>query len=87
MVPTTGKKVTVTVDRGSKTVSYGFGLGTTVEGQTIVTSVTKGGPADGVLEVTDMIKAVNGEDASNLSHQDIIDRVVAGTRIEITVLR
>ena len=87
MVPTSGKKVTVTLDRGSKTVSYGFGLGTTTGGQDVVTSVTEGGPADGVLEVTDMIEALNGEDAGNLTHQDIIDRIVAGTSIEITVLR
>ena len=86
-VPTSGDIKTVTISRQSKSISYGFGLGTTVDGQDVVTSVTEGGPADGELEVTDVIKAVNGEDAGSLSHQDIIDRIVAGTSVEITVLR
>ena len=73
-VATTGDITKVTVSRQSKSVSYGFGLGTTTDGRDVhvVTSVNEGGPADGVLEVTDMIDSINGEDARNLSHQAVM---------------
>ena len=79
----------VTVKRASMKASYGFGVGSTADGHSVVTSVIEGSPASGVLQIGDRLRTVNGDDvfAHQLSHQNIMERIVAGTTVVLTVSR
>lgn len=79
--------VTVVLARPSAGMGFGFGLGTTCDGDTLVTHVVPGGPAHGVL-AGDRITTINGEAAAHLTHAGMCARFRScGSSVQLTVLR
>lgn len=80
--------VTVVLARPSVGASFGFGIGTTSEGGTLVTQVVSCGPARDVLAVGDQIRTINGEAADHLTHAGMCARFQScGSSVQLTVLR
>ena len=81
-------QVRVTLSRVSLQASYGLSIGTTLDGQTIVTKVTPGGVADGKLEPGDTLLSIGDTDVGRLaSHNSIVSMLALRQSVELTVAR
>mmetsp|Transcript_18644 Transcript_18644/g.55263 ORF Transcript_18644/g.55263 Transcript_18644/m.55263 type:complete len:136 (-) Transcript_18644:788-1195(-) len=78
---------TVTITRADRESSFGFGCGTTTEHEKVITKVTEGGAADGLLFASDVIVAANGRDVSLLSHEETLDEMTKGITVTLKVKR
>ena len=76
-VPGAARRFTVVISRNTMTESFGFGLGTSETNEKIVSSVRAGGPSDGKLVQEDVIIEINGNDVTELSHQETIGHASA----------
>eukprot|EP00041_Stephanoeca_diplocostata_P035561 m.1258860 g.1258860 ORF g.1258860 m.1258860 type:complete len:2861 (-) comp24723_c1_seq1:425-9007(-) len=88
LLPTgTPDELTVVLERATMESSFGFGLGTTTDGEKVVTKVSEGGIAVGKVEVSDVIKRVNGRDIKAMPHPDVVALVCSSTVVELVVHR
>lgn len=88
LMPTgTPDQHTVVLERATMDSSFGFGLGTTTDGEKVVTKVSEGGIAVGQLEVSDVVKQVNGQDAKGMVHADVVALVCSSTVVNLVIHR
>ena len=80
-------RVPVNLDREHTGASYGFGLGTGMNGEQLITNVKEGGVADGKLQPSDMILEISGHSATSLSHNDAMNLMCEGTTLALVVER
>ena len=78
---------TIELTRFSPDQSFGFGLGSSSTGDKIITKISEGGIAQGKLETADLVKMINGLNATDLSHEDAIAEMCSGTTVSLGIER
>lgn len=79
--------ISVTIRRESSNQSYGFGLGSSADGEKVITTVSEGGLSEGQLQTADLIITINTQDANSLSHEEAIAELCSGNEVTLTVER
>jgi len=80
--------IQVTITRDTLGESFGFGLGETETGNHhIVTNISQGGRADGVLKPADRVTAVNGVSIDGLTHDAVVEMLIKNTSVALVLQR
>jgi C-terminal processing protease CtpA/Prc len=78
----------VTITRDTLGESFGFGLGETESGNHhIISKVSQGGRAAGVLKPADRVTAVNGVSIDCLTHDEVVQMLVKNTSVALVLQR
>lgn len=75
----------VVVTRADTSSSFGFGFGTSVDGEKVVSVVSPSGPSAQLLNVGDVLHAVNGTSAAEASHDEIVELCLSALQLELVV--
>jgi len=80
------ERLTVVLERGSMSDSFGFGLAENDRGNMIIAS-TKAEPALSKLRPLDEVIAVNGQPTEGMQHGDVVGMVVGALQVQFDILR
>jgi C-terminal processing protease CtpA/Prc len=77
----------VTLERASKGVGFGFGLGQSVDGKKVVSQVADGGLAANKLHPGDTLLTIGGMSATSATYKECVEMIKASSVLRLEVVR
>ena len=78
---------TIQISRPNNESSFGFGLGRTDDGESVITTLAPGRNSQKLLRLGDVVLEVDGISTNTMSHEETIEKMLVSTVTTLTISR